>query len=88
MAGLGRVQQKFNAAVMAVMALLATQRKDSARQSVIHMGQPLARKYARCQNYEKATGRNLRRYPGYCSGLDYRKRKGATLLPVGTGVAG
>lgn len=87
MAGLGRVQQKFNAAVVSVMALLATQRKDAAKQSVIHQGLPLARKYAYSQDYEKATGRDrLRSYAGY-GDRDYRTTKGATLLPVGTGVA-
>lgn len=80
MAGLGRVQQKFNAAVMAVMALLATQRKDSARQSVIHMGQPLACKYARSQKPAEVRTIYSRKF---CSGKQEIARR-ARQLAAGT----
>lgn len=86
MAGLGRIQQKFNAAVVSILALAglhnmaggkAVTAAEAARKGY---GHPIHAKYLHTQNIAKATGRNLRRYAGYCSGLDYRNRVGATLL--------
>jgi hypothetical protein len=81
MAGLGRIQQRFTAALTAVLALVKLSTDTKAGQRARLEAQPLARKFMRTQNYKKATGRDLPPYPGYCSGQRERaKRVGKMII--------
>ena len=79
MAGLGRVQQRFNAAVVGVLAALVSfargGEKDAKGQASVGIGHPIHAKYLRTQNYGRATGRDLQLYPGYCSGAQETARR-------------
>ena len=80
MAGLGRIQQRFNAAVITLLSLAGLRNMagaDSQEQAARGYGHPLHRKYLRTQNYEKATGRepDQRKYPGFCAGEGERQRR-------------
>ncbi len=74
MAGLGRVQQRFNAAVVTLLTLAGLGRmtgRDAKRQAAGGQGHPIHAKYLRTVNVDKATGRDLPNYLGYCSGVRY-----------------
>lgn len=80
MAGLARVQQRFNMAVVGALAALVSFARGGDKQQMIAAatdgrGYPLARKFLRTQDYHKATGRDLPPYPGYCSGAQERARR-------------
>lgn len=83
MAGLGRVQQRFNAAVVGVLAALVSfargGEKDAKGQAAAGTGHPIHAKYLRSQNYGRATGRGLSRYPGYCYGAQETARRAARM---------
>lgn len=74
MAGLGRVQQRFNAAVVTLLTLAGFGRgfgKGAKAQAATGLGHPIHAKYLRTMNVDKATGRDLSPYQGYCSGVRY-----------------
>lgn len=75
MAGLGRMQQRFNVIVASLAALVGfsghrMSAVDAARSG---SGHPIHRKILRSQNVAHLTGRDLAPYQGYCSGLHYNQ---------------
>lgn len=77
MAGLGRIQQRFNQAVIGVLAALvgfARGGNPEQRRQLEERGHPIAAKYLRTQNVAKATGRDLPPYRGFCSGAQETAR--------------
>ena len=82
MAGLGRVQQRFNLAVVTALAALvsfARQGHDDAKaaQAGATTGHPIHRKYLKSSNPRSNTPGYA--YPGYCEGLRYRANGGGKL---------
>ena len=82
MAGLGRIQQRFNAAIVTLLSLAGLRGMagdTSAKNAAAHgHGHPLHAKFLRTQNVSKATGRDLLPYHGYCSGKEETARRLAT----------
>lgn len=66
MAGLARVQQRFNAAVVAVLTLAGLNRMagntSAAKQAAVGFGHPIHAKYLRAQKPQRHRGYA---YPGY-----------------------
>lgn len=86
MAGLARMQQKFNAAIVAVLALAGLRNMAGAAQSAadaarVGYGHPVHAKYLRGDPMNRNRARMP--YAGYCSNFtNYFERKGATLRRV------
>lgn len=86
MAGLARMQQKFNAAIVAVLALAGLRNMAGAAQSAadaarVGYGHPVHAKYLRANPMRH--NRPGTTYQGYCSNFtNYFERKGATLRRV------
>ena len=86
MAGLGRIQQRFNAAVVAVLALAGFGRMagtDAKKQARAGGGHPIHAKYLRTNDVAKATGRDSRPLPAFMHGTSpkgYRGRPGVNLI--------
>jgi len=79
MAGLGRVQQRFNAAIVAVLALLkvgAGSKKEQARAQ--GAGHPILAKLIKSSSPNANTPG--REYPGYCSGQRETARRAAAII--------
>ena len=79
MNGLNRIQQRFNAAIITILALAGFGGQRQAEQHAAAQGHPLARKYLRTMNVAKATGRDLPPYLGYCHDWRYRAAGGGKL---------
>lgn len=88
MAGLGRVQQRFNAAVVGALALLVGfarqgQNEAQAAQWGQTTGHPIHRKYLKASNPNSNTPGDP--YPGYCSGareIERRRQRQARVYEV------
>ena len=89
MAGLGRIQQRFNAAVVTLLALAGFRglagKKDAKDAAASGHGHPIHAKYLRTQNVMKATGRDRVALPAHFRGTSANgyRRPGVNLLPVG-----
>lgn len=82
MAGLGRIQQRFNAAVVMVLTLAGfggLAGESGARKAAAGGGQPIARKYIKSSNPRSNTPGM--RYQGYCSGRRETARRAARMNP-------
>lgn len=78
MAGLARVQQRFHAAVVTLLALAGFGRqRDAQVKAGVGAGHPIHAKYLRTQDYARATGRDLAPYLGYCYGTREARRRRA-----------
>ncbi len=75
MAGLGRIQQRFNAALVTVLALagFGTQHANTRDMLTAQKGHPLAAKYVKSSNPRANTPG--RRYRGYCNGQAEIRRR-------------
>lgn len=77
MAGLGRIQQRFNAAVVAVLALAGLRNMagagDHQKAAAAGYGHPIHAKYLRSV-YNKSARTP---YPGYCAGARETGRRAA-----------
>lgn len=83
MAGLGRVQMRFNATVASVLALVGFGRgygRSAAEEARKGSGHPIHRKFLRSQNVEKVTGRGSEAYAGYCAGHREQSRRVVRLM--------
>jgi hypothetical protein len=74
MAGLGRIQQRFNAAVVAVLALAGLRNMagagNAAKAAATGFGHPIHAKYLRAHPKLSKTP-----YPGYCAGAQETERR-------------
>lgn len=69
---------RFAAAVLAVKTLLGLAALDKQVKRAggqVQKGVPILAKYLRTLDVDKATGRDMRRYPGYCSGAQETERR-------------
>lgn len=76
MAGLGRVQQRFNTAVLGVVAALISFARGGDRQATAQMatkGHPILAKYLKSSNPN--SNRRGVEYPGYCAGERETQRR-------------
>lgn len=83
MAGLGRVQMRFNATVASVLALVGFGRSyghNAADEALQGSGHPIHRKFLRTQNVSRATGRDKGDFLGYCAGRKERMRRVRRLM--------
>lgn len=83
MAGLGRVQMRFNATVASVLALVGFGRgygQSAAEEARKGSGHPIHRKFLRTQNVMRATGRDKGDFLGYCAGRKERNRRVVRLM--------
>lgn len=78
MAGLGRIQQRFNAALVAVLALAGFGgRQATTRELLTQSGVPLSKKYIKSSNPKGNTPGQ--QYLGYCSGVQEQERRQAQI---------